>query len=481
MWSSYNGTQYQTDMQTAKRLGFNSLRVFLAARPGVFDFPTPTVAELRNLRDLYGRSKTVGIPLHLTLFDWWWTSIYGRNPYGHIARSQAWAKAIIGALPDLANVSCIEIKNEIKFASTATYSGGFDSGWPSGVTQYTQVGHVAQVWAQQIIAYIRSLADIPVTASCTDGPSTNLTAGVNFLKGTPSQPDWWEWHCYSGTNYGLIYSQVQAAISAVGNKRDLYIAETGCTSVPRGPSEPLRAGVLQGQQREADYIQAVRWSCAQLGLPEPGVWTLFDLNPSSQFPTGDTYGLYDVNRNIKLAGQMYLSYPLGSAVPRVPLNGTMQGGNQPDALGNALPPRWYLYKAQQAQQLITSGIDTTSAYQGNPSILLTGSNGTISTENPPALQADPVTAPVPQAGQTYTFSAHLMASGSYGQPALEVSWYGANGAYISSTNGAQLTLTSSFAQYSLQSTAPTGALYAKLLVKVKDNAGSIWVANATWA
>src|SRR5580658_6723692 len=78
MWSSYNGAQYQSDMQKAKDLGFNTIRVFLAAAAGVFNFSPPTAAELANLADFYRRSKTVGIKLHLTLFDYW-------GMYGHIS------------------------------------------------------------------------------------------------------------------------------------------------------------------------------------------------------------------------------------------------------------------------------------------------------------------------------------------------------------------------------------------------------------
>ena len=40
-------------MQKAKSFGFNTMRVFLAATAGVFDFSSPTAAELANLTDFY--------------------------------------------------------------------------------------------------------------------------------------------------------------------------------------------------------------------------------------------------------------------------------------------------------------------------------------------------------------------------------------------------------------------------------------------
>ena len=61
MWSSYNGPQYQADMEMAKSLGFNTIRVILAARVDYFTFNTPAAAELANLTGYYNRSKSVGI------------------------------------------------------------------------------------------------------------------------------------------------------------------------------------------------------------------------------------------------------------------------------------------------------------------------------------------------------------------------------------------------------------------------------------
>ena len=123
-------------------------------------------------------------------------------------------------------------------------------------------------------------------------------------------------------------------------------------------------------------------------------------------------------------------------------------------------------------------------YEGNPTVVLTGSSGTSGGDNPPALQANPVTVPIIYPGTEYTFSVALKASGSTGTTNLEVAWFDDTSAYISSTNGSSLTLTSSFAVYSLNSTAPSGAdnaAYALLSLNVGYNAGTIWAGGATWA
>lgn len=468
MWSSYNGVQYQADMQAAKSLGFNVLRTVLAARTGVFDYPAPTAAELAKLADFYNRSKSAGIKLHLTLFDWW------TNAYGQVSASESWVSAVLNALPDLTNIAFIELQNEVIFASVGTYSGGFDSGWPSGTPQYTQIGQVALVWAQQLTAYIRSAAPgVPVTVSCTNG-TADLSAYVTATRGISSQPDFYDWHCYEGISPQLIYPALQAVIATVGDPAMLFIGETGATSTPGGAQ-----GSMQAQQLQADYIQTARWACAQLGLREPAPWILSDMKPSVQFASGNTYGLYDVNGNLKLAGQMYQAHPPGSIVPGVDLNGAMTNG-QPDSGGNVLPARWSLYKGNTGTQPINAVLDSANMYRGYPSVLLTGSGSSSGTDNPPALMTVPFCWPVVSGNQSYTFSIALKAAGSYGSPNLEISWYTSTGGYISSANGSVLSLTGSFVLYSLQGTSPSGAATALVEINTKQNAGSIWAAGATW-
>jgi hypothetical protein len=472
MWSSYNGTQYAADMATAKALGFNTLRVILAAQPGVFGFPSPTSPELANWANFYGLAKARGMNLHVTLFDQF-------GNYGHITDSKTWITAVLGALPDTGNIAVIELQNEIRVAEVtgspaengyAAAGGTYDAGWPlSTVTAWT-VGQVALEWAQLMIPFIRATAPgIPVTASCSYG-TADLAAWYTAANGQSWAPDWWDWHCYAGSPQ-LAYSAICTALAQVGNNPALLaIGECGFTSAPSGTQ-----GTLQAQQYQADYIQAVRWACAQQGMAEPAPWILFDMEDCAQFPSGQTYGLYSTSGAPNLSGQMYQSAPPGSPAP-VGLNGTMQG-SQSDSSGNTLPARWSLYLG--ASQPVSAVTDTGTTYQGSPSVRLYGSAGTVS-GNPPALQSAPVTSPVIYPGFTYTFSIALQGSGSTGTTNLEVAWYTSTGTYISSTNGSGLTLTGSFVPYSLNSTAPSTAAYARLFVNVGYNAGSIWAAGASW-
>jgi hypothetical protein len=470
MWRSYNGSQYQADMEMAKILGFNTMRVILAAKSGYFDFSTPPTVQLANLRDFYTRAKKVGIALHLTLFDYW-------SSYGLISGSRTWVTAVLGVLPDTANIAVIEIQNETRYASTSIYTGGFDSGWPSGTIEYNTVGPAAIVWAQEMTRYIRSItSDVAVTSSCSYG-TADLTAYAAVVKNTSAAPDWYDWHCYTGSS-SLVHSALQTAIGIVGDPAMLYIGETGLTSTPFRTQ-----GTLQAHQAQSDYIQTVRWSCERLGLPEPSPWILFDMNSSAQFSDGQTFGLFDTSGKAKISGKMYQAVPPGSSIPAVGLNGNMQG-NHPDRNGNALPARWMLYRGQTGRQPITSAIDSATTYEDDPTVILTGSRHTSDADNPPALESRPCTWPVVSAGQSYTFSCALKAIGAYGSgvsPSLQISWYDSSENYISSGNKCVLALTSSFKRYSISGSAPRAAAYARLFVRVGYNAGKIWVGGATWS
>jgi Domain of unknown function (DUF4832)/Domain of unknown function (DUF4874) len=497
MWepANYNGPQYQDDMETAAGLGFTTMRVILAAQSGEFDFPTPTTTELGNWANFYGRAKTVGMKIHLTLFDYF-------GNYGHIDDSKTWINAVLGALPDFDSIVQIETQNEAPFyygsdgddtRGAVSYSGSYDAGWTLSESTSNLTGYVATIWTSLMIPYIRSVAPgIPVTASCGYGYD-DLAAWYEFANGQAFEPDWWDWHCYPGL-ITQVWAGIQQAISVTGNNpAKLAFGETGYTTAPTGTQ-----GTAQAQQYQADFLQTVRWTCARLGLPDPSPWILFDIEDCPQFsPSGQTFGLYTTADAIKISGQMYQSAAPGSAVPPVGLNGTMQGTTQTDTNGNTLPPRWFAYKGQgigdaAPAQPITITVSDSVTYDGNPTVVLTASSSGMSNDdNSPALQANPCTLPLIYPGTGYTFSIALQASGNYqgtgisGNPGicpyLEVSWYDGEDNYLSSTSGAQLTLTGSFAVYSLNATAPADAANASLFLNAGYNAGTIWAGGATWA
>jgi hypothetical protein len=490
MWSSYSGFTYQSDMTVARSLGFNCMRIILAARTGVFDFPDPTAAELANLTDFYNRAKAVGMNLHVTLFDHW-------RDLGLIAGSKKWLAGILSAFPDYSHIQCFELKNEPKFASTDSYTGRFDAGWIQ--SRPSAAGAAALGWYQYIVPWLRTNAPgVKITVSCTSGYG-HLQALISNVNANGNAPDWYEWHCYAGRRAHNVYSALRQIIAVAGGAANLFIGETGLGASSSEDLTTPRTALLEQQQ--SDYIQTVRWACQELGLPEPAPWILYDMKECAQRPNGQTCGLLDVNGNAKTAGKMYQAIAPGSAVPPVDINPSLAGPLQADANTppNNLPPRLLVYKGNGGAQPISAQGDNSpgNTLGANPwAVLLTGSSATSGTDNPPALEVDPPCWPVLSGGagdgQSYTFTVWLKATGDYQggsayQPSLAISWnrytqlsHGGKTSFISNANGPQLRLTSTYQKFSLTATAPAGVDYARLFVRVGHNAGSIWVGGWTW-
>jgi len=503
MWeaANYNGAQYQADMELIRSLGFNTVRVFAAARNGVFDYPGPPApAELANLTDFFNRAHAAGVRVHLTLFDHWWA-------FGQISGSKTWAGAILGAIPDHGDLQAVEIKNEVSYASAMPYRTGFDSGWPSGTPRHDELGQVACVWASQMIPYVAGLTGAPVVTSCTSG-TADLRALFQAVNGTSGAPSWYEWHCYAlapniASTRGIsgisspAYAALKRVIDVVGDPAGLFIGESGANTSPGGanggnPSLPAECGPAQARQAQLNYLQGVRWACQQLGLNDPAPWILYDMAPSAQFSAGQTFGLFTTSGQAKPIVEHYRQVPPGSrAIPPVSINGEMTGTPQADAAGNLLPPQWTLYQGERNGQPIAATVDQQNTYEGHPSVVLSGSAGTVPGDNSPALEiASPAGWPVitGQAGQRCIFSVALKAAGSYGNgrnhPSLAISWYHyepAGSKYISSVNGQLLRLTGEFQMFSLAGTIPPGADFARMFVRVGYNAGRIWAAGANWS
>jgi hypothetical protein len=229
---------------------------------------------------------------------------------------------------------------------------------------------------------------------------------------------------------------------------------------------------------QSDFIQASRWAAQYLGLPDPGVWMLLDLSASSQFPSGQTYGLYDTTgATPRKAVSMIQAYPPGSQVPPVTTTGVFAETFLTDTNSNHVPPRIYVYKGNGGAQPIVAALDTTG--DGLQKIKLTGSSATLSTDNQPGLEIDP-SYPLVVPGTEYTVSARMRANGSFGAPSFAIGWYNYLGGYLASSLSPTLHLTSSFDSYSFSAVAPAGAAIAKVFIRVGHNAGNIWVAWLSW-
>jgi hypothetical protein len=317
MWPNYSHAQTVSAIAAAQALGFNSLRVILAASEDAFNFPSPTSVQLANLQDLYVTCINSGMSIHLTLFDIW-------SQFGYIAGSYEWLESVIGALQSvnssLSNIWVIETKNELFSAANdgASYTEGFDSGWPGTQPSNPVVWDfgspsisVALTWVELVTAEIRSLAPgIPVTTSVPSGQGTSTT-GLGFyynnVNGTKCAPTWYDYHLYGG-GVADMEPLLQDALAVVNEPSMLYIGEFGYNL----DTTDATSAELQDQ---AEYVQNARYYCNQLGLREPEYWILYDMEVCSQFPDGQSDGLYTTSGTLKPSGQVYVDYPPGTPPP----------------------------------------------------------------------------------------------------------------------------------------------------------------------
>jgi hypothetical protein len=447
MWegTAYDPAVIKADLAVLARVGFNIVRVTLQTSAynapdstGWFNFPAPLPSQLARLIDFASKATSAGLKLQVCCFD-----LFGS--YGSIAQSEQWLGAIVSALPPSA-VAVIELQNEMPLTSTAAYTGGFDAGWTesrSGVT----VRSAITKWGRMMIAHLRAITNLPLTVSTTSGASNGsdvsiLEASVSAFSGA-SAPSWFEWHAYPAA--GALPTVIAAAKAVTPNLR---IGETGLPVLPAGARS-----MAQAQQAQADYLATARYACQQAGLPEPQPWAVYDIGPTAR------WGLWDERGVARTAVAHYAAVPLGSAVS-LPANASMANPTV-DGHGNTVPQSWSVYAGNTGIQKIVAA---TSG--GTVTLVAPVASGS---DNPPGLNSPPIPC---MPGQTVTRT--LALSGICGHPSLIINWWDQTGKWLSSTNGATITLPAPSA--SIGGVAPPSAAYATVLVSLGYPGGALTVA-----
>jgi hypothetical protein len=167
-----------------------------------------------------------------------------------------------GSSSGLCCVELNETKNEVLSGANykIAYRGGFDSGWPSTVPEYTYNwvepsigGSVWLVWLEHITQKIRSLAPgIPITTSepsgqfLPDNDSNNGRDGLGVYyeasHGKKWAPDFYALHVYSGTDASYALTEMRTALSTTGGDKSLWIGETNVDYEGNGGAESGRSG-----------------------------------------------------------------------------------------------------------------------------------------------------------------------------------------------------------------------------------------------
>ncbi|WP_231956707.1 MULTISPECIES: cellulase family glycosylhydrolase [unclassified Actinoplanes] len=420
MWTNFDPVAIDADMAKAAQLGATNIRAIVF--PDAFGYPAPKVEYTEKLRKFISIADSYGMTVKLTLFDWW-------EGYSDASRSIAWAQAILDPYKDDPRVLAVELKNEFQ---------------PNDAT--------AIAWVQQVIPAVRAAAPtMPLTLSVDGGTGATGMAQIKAaLAATPL--DYYDFHFYGSSERSLAeIRKAQAAVSPA----PIVIGETGLSS----------GATSEGEQ--AAYLARVLRAATEAGVGSVAPWTLNDFAagaiPSqsqvSAIPAQYTFGLYRADGTAKLAATVVRTAWTTGTVPNSYLN-----------LGFEAPANELTWKANQPDAGVGT-VSTDMPRNGRYSLKFAGTTRTSS--GLPSMRTSPITPVQPN----YRWRAEAYARGfnATGITEISLSWFDANGKWLSETTSNRLPLgNTTWTKLVVDTVAPAGAAAVQLHLKSADNSGIVY-------
>jgi len=424
MWTKWNLPQIDKDFGEIEALGANAVR--LNIEPNTFGFPKPTTTMAGELAAAIRAASAHKLTVQLTLFDWW-------SDYSDTSDSDAWVNALLAPYRSDSEISFIDVKNEI------------DPSDPAAMT-----------WLKHELPVVRQAAgSVPVTVSVT-GPDIlgNLASLKSQLAATP--PDFYDVHYYIAAQRALAtFEQAKALVAPT----PLFIGETG---VSTGTGLPTT--VAEGNQDL--YLRSVEWAARTAGLPDAAPWILQDI-AADAVPSGTEvgraldYGLYRLDGAAKPAAAsikgLYQSNEVSTTI-----NGDFTLGSGTEAAD---------WRTTLAGGSGTLAWDASIGHNAPGSVSL--SDTTMPTSGAPAFIAAPVLQPT-ASGQGFELTAWAEGENATGENGIAISWFNADGGYLSTAESSFLPSgTTSWQQLQVSSTAPSAGAYALIYLKSGGNTGTV--------
>ncbi|MFI1988964.1 glycosyl hydrolase [Actinoplanes sp. NPDC020271] len=420
MWTNFDAVKVDADLAEAAELGATNVRVIVF--PDAFGYPTPKVEYTDRLRKFVSIADSYGMTVKLTLFDWW-------AGYSEVARSVAWAQAILGPYSDDPRVIAVEVKNEFQPDDTA-----------------------AVTWVKQIIPAVRAVAPtMPLTLSVDGGTGAAGMAKIkSSLVSTPL--DYYDFHFYGNSERSLAeIRKAQAAVSP----SPIVIGETGVSS----------GATSEGEQ--AAYLARVFRAATEAGVGSVAPWTLNDFSDGaipaqsivSTIPAQYTFGLYRADGTAKLAASVVRTAWTTGTMPNSYLN-----------LGFEAPANELTWKVNQPDAGVGTVV-TGTARTGTYSLKFAGTTRTSA--GLPSMRTAPITPVQPN----YKWRAEAYARGfnATGITEISLSWFDANGKWLSETTSNRLPVgNTTWTKLVVDTVAPAGAASVQLHLKSADNSGIVY-------
>ena len=418
MWTTFDAATIDDDFAHAKAVGATSVRAIIF--PSVFGYPTPKPEYTTKLAHFVAIAASRGMTVKLTLFDWW-------DGYTDIARSSAWASAIVSPYRYDNRILAIGVQNELDTSNPA-----------------------AIAWAKKIVPVVRAAAPgVPLTISVNTADGAGLTRLKTALAASP--PDYYDFHYYGSSERAL--PTIKAARAAVA-PAPLVIGETGVSSLQN----------TEGEQ--AAYLARVFEAAKVAGVSSVAPWTLNDFTadaiPDSgvaKIPGQYRFGLYRTDGTAKPAAAVVRAAWTGTAYPAslMDLGFENPAGQSP----------WTAYLPELGLATKTQAVART----GKWSVSMTNTGKTAG--GSPSYRVAPIT-PV-QTGQKWHAEVWARGNAATGINQLALSWFDANDKWLGGGSSAVLPAgTTGWTKLTVDATAPAGAASLQVHLKSGGNTGTVW-------
>jgi hypothetical protein len=440
MWTRWDPSRIDDDFAKMATLGANAVRITVF--PAVMGFPTPSPVMQARLAQIVAMADGHGLEVQLSLFDQF-------TDFAAIPDSLTWAHDLLAPLDAGSRIAFIDLRNELDAPSTL------------GNPQVYR-------WVDALLPAVEADArGVPVTLSVTAAADIiTLRAALRV------EPDFWDLHYYSSD--GLAYATMDEAVEAAA-PLPVFVGETGISTSGYDAPPDLPAGQPSWDAYQAHYYQVVEQAALSLGLGAAAPWTLYDFTqaaiPSRQPPDQYAFGLFDTDGTPK---------PAAAVISRLFHTGEVSDDFNSDfsqsvaTPGGGLPAVWRLWDRGEAH----FALDPTVGHQGPGSARISDSGGTD--KDMPGFYTVPVQ-PQVVPGCQYRVTAWVRGRGATGTTVVNVSWYDAEGVFITGSDSTGLgSGDTNWTELQATGTAPPGAAFAEIWLKSAENSGTVWFDDVTW-
>lgn len=440
MWTRWEPSQIDDDFAVMASMGANAVRITVF--PAVMGFPTPSPVMQNRLTQIVAMAGSHGLKVQLSLFDQF-------TDFTDIPDSLIWAHDLLAPLNARAQIAFVDLRNELDAPPTM------------GNPQVYR-------WIDALLPAVEDDAPgVPVTLSVTT--PAHITALRAALR---VEPDFWDLHYYSSD--GLAYATMQEALEAAAPE-PVFVGETGFATSADDAPPGLPATTSSLEAYQAHYYQVVEQAALSLGLGAAAPWTLYDFTqaaiPSRQQADQYAFGLLDTDGTPKPAAAV-ISRLFHTGEVGDDFNSDFSQGVATPA--GELPAVWREWEPDQAQ----FALDPAVGHGAPGSARISDSGG--SDADMPAFYTVPVQ-PEIVPGCQYRVTAWVRGQAATGTTVVNVSWYNAQGVFMSGTDSAGLDPgETDWTELEATGTAPPGAAFAEIWLKSADNSGTVWFDDVTW-